>query len=66
MYDSTKKRIEMIRAIVDEYYEPGRQGRCKSWVWRTVIYPRFGISRRTFFRYLSAGGQCRDSQLTLF
>lgn len=67
MYKSTEKRIAEIRALVDEYYEPGRQDRCKTWVWRNIVYPRYGISLVTFFRYLgSTESPEGDDQLSLF
>ena len=70
MYKSTKQRIEEIKNLTKQYYEPGRHDRCKLWVWRHVIYPRYGISKRTFFAYLSTDEEAEDddnqSQLTLF
>lgn len=67
MYKSTRKKIEVIRDIVDKYYEPGRQDRCKLWIWRNIVYPQFNISERTFFRYLADGGaeDTDDGQLSL-
>lgn len=71
MYKSTRQKIEEIRAIVNRYYEPGRQDRCKLWVWRTYVYPRYKISSRTFFRYLGRDDEelnndGNDGQLCLF
>jgi hypothetical protein len=43
---------EKVKAIIKIHYEPGRQDRCKEWVFRNIIKPQTGISRRTFFRYL--------------
>lgn len=51
---STLKRIALVRQIVAESYEPGRQDRNKTWVWRTRVRPLLGISLRTFSRYLGA------------
>ena len=53
MYASTIKKAQKIQSIVAEHYEPGRQDRCKLWVYRTFILKEFGISQRTFFLYLS-------------
>ena len=53
MYKSTAKKAQIIRRILDEYYEPGRQDRCKLWVYRNKVRPTLGISERTFFRMLS-------------
>ena len=52
MYKSTAKKSQIIRRIVQENYEPGRQDRCKLWVYRNKIRPILGISERTFFRML--------------
>jgi len=49
---STKLSAETVKDIVKQKYEPGRQDRCKEWVYRTIIKKQTGISRRTFFRYL--------------
>lgn len=43
----------MVRLIVGQYYEEGRQDRCLLWVYRHKVKPVFGISERTFFRCLS-------------
>ena len=53
MYKSTAKKSQIIRRIVQENYEPGRQDRCKLWVYRNKIRPILGISERTFFRMLN-------------
>lgn len=52
MYKSTAKKAQIIRRILLEHYEPGRQDRCKLWVYRNKIRPVLGISERTFFRML--------------
>ena len=53
MYKSTAKKSQIIRRIVQDNYEPGRQDRCKLWVYRNKIRPILGISERTFFRMLN-------------
>lgn len=50
---STIKRAEEIKKIVLEHYEEGRHDRCKMWIYRHFIKKQFGISQRTFFRYLT-------------
>lgn len=52
MHKSTLKKAEQVRVIVAEHYEPGRQDRCKLWVYRKYILPQMAISQRTFFLYL--------------
>ncbi len=53
MHPSTIRRIQLVKQILAEKYEPGRQDRNKSWVLRTEIKPLLGISRRTFSRYIN-------------
>jgi hypothetical protein len=45
-------RNRKIREIVAEHYEPGRQDRCKLWVYRKVVVKIYPISERTFWRSL--------------
>lgn len=52
-YKSTAIRAKEVQEIVKKHYEPGRQDRCKLWVYRTIVAKQFGISQRTFFFYLS-------------
>ena len=67
MYKSTEKKVSRVRQIVEEWYEPGRQDRCKLWVYRNKIQPLMGISERTFFRCLRRETEvARDEQPTLF
>ena len=68
-YESTEERARKVREIVSQNYEEGRQDRCKSWVFRTIIKKQFGISERTFFRYLGIKPKPPDEderQLKLF
>jgi len=67
MYKSTEKKVSQVRQIVAEWYEPGRQDRCKLWVYRNKILPLLGISERTFFRCLNEERNVADDQQpTLF
>jgi hypothetical protein len=52
MRASTDKHAATIKKIVDENYEPGNQARCKLAIYRTKIFPIYGISERTFWRYI--------------
>jgi len=52
MYKSTLKRKEYVEALIREHYEPGRQDRCKRWVYLHYVYPMTKISERTFYRYI--------------
>ncbi len=68
-HESRTKQAELVKALVKENYEPGRQDRCKSWVYRNIIKPRIGISEKTFWRYLGVKPQQKPedkNQLNLF
>lgn len=68
-HESRLKQAELVRALVKENYEPGRQDRCKSWVYRTIVKPRTGISEKTFWRYLGTKPTTKiedKNQLRLF
>ncbi|MDR1120055.1 MAG: hypothetical protein LBM08_03980 [Dysgonamonadaceae bacterium] len=64
------KRALLVQKILKEHYEPGRQDRCKLWVWRNVINKIYPISEATFFRYLKvledAGQEPAGRQSDLF
>ena len=49
----TLNRANEIKKLVGLYYEPGRQDRCKRWVYRNIVKPQTGISERTFYRYMN-------------
>jgi hypothetical protein len=48
---NTVKKAKLIQELVARNYEPGRQDRCLSWVYRNVIVKQYPMSQRTFFRY---------------
>jgi hypothetical protein len=41
-----------VQRLLAEHYRPGRHDRCKLWVFRNIVYPKYRISEGTFFRYL--------------
>jgi len=51
-HESRQKSAEKVKQLLELHYEPGRQDRCKLWVYRNIIKKETGISERTFFRYL--------------
>lgn len=64
---STIERVKTIRAITEKYYEKGNQAKCYSAVWRSIIYPRYKISYRTYWSYLNIPSPPPDPrQLELF
>ena len=52
MNDNVKRRSEIVRQLVADNYEEGRQDRCKRWVYRHIVRKSYPMSERTFWRYL--------------
>lgn len=52
MSNNTILKAAKIQELLLKHYEPGRQDRCKLWVYRNIIYKQYPMSERTFFRYL--------------
>ena len=52
MNDNVKRRSEIVRQLVADNYEVGRQDRCKRWVYRHIVRKSYPMSERTFWRYL--------------
>lgn len=46
---SYKMRVKTVNAIYDKHIRDGMSNRH---IWRTYIYPIYGISERTFYKYL--------------
>lgn len=42
-------RVKQVNEIYDRYAKSGMTNRC---IYETFIYPRFGITERTFYTYL--------------
>ena len=42
-----------VAAMQEEYLAHGNSGRTELYIYRTFIYPRFYISRSTFYRWLT-------------
>lgn len=51
-HKSAQKRAEEVRRIVAEHYRPGRNDRCKMYIYRVYVRKQYGISVSTFFSYL--------------
>jgi hypothetical protein len=47
-------RVSEVNAIYDQY---ARIGLTNREIWLRYIYPRFGISERTYYNYLKRGGR---------
>jgi hypothetical protein len=71
MHKNTIERRRLVRELVARHYEPGRQDRCKLWVYRYHVRREYPMSERTFYRYLGdrgggGGDERRYVQGTLF
>jgi hypothetical protein len=53
MNENIKKKSEIVKQLVADNYEEGRQDRCKRWVYRHIVRKSYPMSERTFWRYLS-------------
>ena len=52
MNENIKKKSEIVKQLVADNYEEGRQDRCKRWVYRHIVRKSYPMSERTFWRYL--------------
>lgn len=52
MNKNTIDKALRVQDIVKQHYEPGRQDRCKLWVFRKYVVKIYPMSESTFFRYL--------------
>lgn len=50
---NTMEKARKIQELTAQHYEPGRQDRCKLWVYRNIVNKIYPMSDRTFFRYLA-------------
>lgn len=55
---SYAKRVREVNAIYDKWVKTGLSNRE---IWRRYVYPRYGITEKTFYNYLSASA---DSALS--
>ena len=57
MNTSPARRIQIVKSLMRDRYEPGRQDRNKTFVFRTEVFPLLGISKRTFSRYINTSDE---------
>lgn len=48
-----RNRLERIRDIQNLYLQHAERGATNRWIYQHVIYPRYRISRATFYNYLA-------------
>lgn len=46
------RKALIVRKLVDEHYEPGRQDRNRKWVFRNIVSKSYPMSLSTFWRYM--------------
>jgi hypothetical protein len=49
-----------VYELVEKNYEPGRQDRCRLWVYRSMIRKEYPMSERTFWRMLALAKYEKD------
>ena len=52
-HKGTLRRVEEVRELTEQHFEPGNQARCYKAVWRRWVNPRFPMCYRTYLNYLS-------------
>jgi hypothetical protein len=52
MRESTRKKAELVHELVKKHYEPGRQDRCLTWVYRYYVWKEVPMCERAFWHYL--------------
>ncbi|MDD2633957.1 MAG: hypothetical protein PHW82_00490 [Bacteroidales bacterium] len=53
MNNNTINRALRVAEIVNQHYEPERQDRCKTWVYRNFVNKIYPMTERTFWRMLA-------------
>jgi hypothetical protein len=54
---NTIERAKIVSELLNKNYQEGRHDRCKSWVYKNVVYKQIPISKRTFFSYLKINAE---------
>ncbi len=70
---NTLLKAQIVQRIVDQNYEPGRQDRCRRWIYRNIVRKQLPMAESTFFRLLHTDTSVLEKpksscprQLTLF
>lgn len=56
---SYARRVVEVNAIYDEYAKTGLSNRE---IWRRYIYPIYGITEKTFYNYINAAANPKETQ----
>lgn len=46
------KRVRAVQELTAQHFEPGRQDRCRKWVWRKFVQPVYGIGYHAYLNCL--------------
>ncbi len=70
---NTLLKAQIVQRIVADNYEPGRQDRCRRWIYRNIVRKQLPMAECTFFRLLHTDTSVLEKpksscprQLTLF
>lgn len=58
-----KNRLERIRDIQNLYLQYAEYGSTVNWIYQNIIYPRYRISRSTFYNYLAENAKLKLKKL---
>ena len=62
MNENTRLKAQIVRKILDTYYEPERHDRCKLWVYRHHVRHLLPMSESTFWRYVARSAESAESE----
>ena len=65
MIANQKIKAELIYSFALEFYEEGNQSKSFVNVWRLHVQPKYGISYRTFLRYIKIARRNRGESVTI-
>lgn len=61
-HKSTLRRREELRRLAAELYEDGNQAKCYAAIWRSRIYPAYGVCYRTFLHCIHSDREASDGE----
>ena len=62
-HNCTLCRIREVYEVTKQHYEEGNQSKCYKAVWRSHIYPKFGIGYMTYLKYINATSHNLSNQI---
>ncbi|MDY4246108.1 MAG: hypothetical protein SOX65_06465 [Porphyromonas sp.] len=64
MHENRLRKIQLVQALANQYYEPERLDRCLAEVWRKWVYPQYPICYETFRRYMAVDLKAAKENVT--